>query len=154
MGTKIQNSEELRAEILRLRGLRHTLEDELLIETNKAAAKFRIPLMLLSKLNEWFSPFHKSSTKNSAYNTETDWVTSVFRVGLPVMLNKFIFPKSGFLLKSVVEFLSQNAAKSVNKNVISEMIDHLAEWVKSTKRVKKREPEMADYGIPPDSETY
>lgn len=153
MGTKIQNSEELRAEILRLRNLRFEIEDELLIQTNKVTEKFRIPIMLLGKLNDWFSIFN-TSTKNSAGNDQRDWVTSVFRVGLPVMLNKFIFPKSGFLLKSVVEFLSQNAAKGVNKNVIGEVIDHLAEWIKSTKRTKKHKREIADYGIPPDSETY
>lgn len=154
MGTKIQNSEELRAEILRLRTLRFEIEDELLIETNKVTAKLRIPLMVLGKLNEWFGPFQRGSNRISTGSDQQDWVTSVFRIGLPVMLNKFIFPKSGFLLKSVVEFLSQHAATTVNKNVMSELINHLSEWIKSSKRNRKREPEMADYGIPPDSETY
>ena len=154
MRTKIQNSEQLQAEILRLRNRRFEIEDELLIETNKVTAKLRVPLMLLNKLKAWFAPFDTSSTNNSTNNFSGDWVTSAFRIGLPVMLNKFIFPKSGFILKYVVEFLSQNVAKSLNKNVISDLVDNLSNWVKSTKRTKKREPRMADYGIPPDSETY
>lgn len=154
MRTRIQNSEDLQAEILRLRNLRFAMEDDLEIETNKVTAKFRLPLMLLSKINHWFSPFNAGSAKNNTDGAQSDWVTSAFRIGLPVMLNKFIFPKSGFILKYVVEFLSQNAAKTLNKNVISELVDHLSDWIKSTKRNKKREPKMADYGIPPDSETY
>lgn len=150
MRTKIQNSEELRAEIFRLRARRFEIEDELLLETHKITDKLRLPLMILSKLKSWFAPFDKSSTDNF----QSDWVTSAFRIGLPVMLNKLIFPKSGFILKYVVEFLSQNAAKALNKNVISDLIDNLSDWIKSTKRTKKREPRMTDYGIPPDSETY
>jgi hypothetical protein len=70
------------------------------------------------------------------------------------VLNKFIFPKSGFLLKSLVELLSQGTSKTVNKDVLTDLINKLSDWIKSSKRKKKQDAELEDYGIPPDSETY
>ncbi|HQS53108.1 MAG TPA: hypothetical protein PLN99_14540, partial [Daejeonella sp.] len=99
------------------------------------------------------SPMFKPN-RNEPGSLQQDWVTSIFRIGLPVVMNKFIFPRSGFLLKSVVELLSQNTAKTVNKDVVSDLINKFSEWIKSTKRKKKQEQGMEDYGIPPDSETY
>lgn len=153
MRTRIQNSDDLRAEILRLRTVRSEIEGELKLETDRIASRFRVPLMLFSKVNDWVSPMFKPN-RNEPGSLQQDWVTSIFRVGLPVVMNKFIFPKSGFLLKSVVELLSQNTAKTVNKDVVSDLINKFSEWIKSTKRKKKQEPGIDDYGIPPDSETY
>lgn len=153
MRTRIQNSDDLRTEILRLRTVRSEIEGELKYETDRIASRFRVPLMLFSKINDWVSPMFKPN-RNEPGNLQQDWVTSIFRIGLPVVMNKFIFPKSGFLLKSVVELLSQNTAKTVNKDVVSDLINKFSEWIKSTKRKKKHEPGIDDYGIPPDSETY
>ena len=154
MSTNIQNSSELQAEILRLRNLRFELEHELLIETNKVTSKLRLPLKLFSKLNTWFAAFNHDDTKNSTDNVSRDWVTNVFQIGLPVMLDKFIFPRSGFILKYVVEFLSQNTAKSINKTVVSDWIEKLFDWVKSTKRNNKQEPRMLNNKIPPHSQNF
>lgn len=154
MRTKIQNSIDLQAEILRLRNERFNIENDLQIETNKLTANLLIPIKLLSKLKAWFVPYDNDDTKISSDKDSRDWVTSAFRIGLPVLLNKFIFPRSGFLLKYAVAFLSQNAAKSLNKNAVTEMIENLSDWVKSKKRIKRREPRMVDYGIPPHSETF
>jgi len=69
-------------------------------------------------------------------------------------MNRFLFPKSGFIVKSVIELISQNAAKTVNKDLMGGLLEKLSEWIKSPKTRNKKEPELADYGIPPDSETY
>jgi len=69
-------------------------------------------------------------------------------------MNRFLFPKSGFIVKSVIELISQNAAKTVNKDLMSGLLEKLSEWIKSPTTRNKKEPELADYGIPPDSETY
>jgi hypothetical protein len=153
MRTKIQNSDDLRSEILRLRTIRSEIEGELKVETDRITNRFRIPLMLFGKVNDWVSPMFKPG-RNEPGSLNQDWVTSIFRIGLPVVMNKFIFPKSGFLLKSVVELLSQNTAKTVNKDLLIDLINKFSEWIKSSKRKKKQEPELEDYGIPPDSETY
>lgn len=153
MRAKIQNSDDLRSEILRLRAIRSELEGELKAETARITKRFRVPLMLLGKVNDWVSPIFKPY-RNEPGSLNQDWVTSIFRIALPVVMNKFIFPKSGFLLKSIVEMLSQNTAKTVNKDVLTDLINKLSEWIKSSKRKKKQEPVLDDYGIPPDSETY
>lgn len=153
MKINIQNSSELQSEILRLRNLRFEIEDELLKETNKFTSKLRTPLILLSKLKAWFAPF-EDNTNNSQNNSSGDWVSSAFRNGLPLLLDKFVFPKSGFIFKHIVQFLSQNAGKSLNKTVIADLTENLCDWYKSIKPRKKGEPKMVDYGIPTDSETY
>ncbi len=153
MRTRIQNSDDLRMEILRLRAIRSEIEVDLKVETERITNRFRIPLMLFSKVNDWVSPMFKPS-RNEPGNINQDWVTNIFKIGLPVVMNKFIFPRSGFLLKSVVELLSQTTAKTVNKDVLTDLINKFSDWIKSSKRKKKQEPGIDDYGIPPDSETY
>jgi len=153
MRTKIHNSDDLRMEILRLRTLRYGIEDKLKIETDKIVGKFHLPLMLLRKVNNWVSPMFKDN-RNEPGRLNQDWVTSIFKIGLPVVMNKFLFPRSGFLLKSVVELLSQNTAKTVNKDVVTDLINKFSDWIKTSKRKKKLGPATDDYGIPPDSETY
>ncbi|MBM3403179.1 MAG: hypothetical protein FJY21_12905 [Bacteroidetes bacterium] len=153
MRTRIQNSDDLKAEILRLRNLRSDIEADLKGETEHLINRFRIPLMLFSKLNHWVSPLFKPG-KSEAGSLNQDWVSSVFKIALPVLMNKLIFPKSGVFLKSVIELLSQNTAKKINKDVLSDLINKLSEWIKSGNRRKSRGAEIEDYGIPPDSETY
>ena len=153
MRTKIQNSGDLRSEILRLRTIRSEIEGELKVETDRITNRFRIPLMLFGKVNDWVSPIFKPG-RNEPRSLNQDWVTSIFRIALPVVMNKFIFPRSGFLLKSLVELLSQNTAKTVNKDVLTDLINKLSDWIKSSKRKKKQDPELENYVIPPDRETY
>jgi hypothetical protein len=150
MRTKIQNIDDLREEVIRLGVVRTEMESELKIETQKITSRLRVPLMLLRKLNDFFGVGRDKSGKKSG----EDWVSSIFRIGLPVMMNRFIFPKSGFIIKSVIELISQNAAKTVNKDLMSDVLEKLTEWIKTSKTKTKKEPELADYGIPPDSETY
>ena len=150
MTIKIQNIDDLRTEVVRLEVFRTEIETELKIEAQKITTKIQIPLMLLGKLNDFFvGSKDKSGTKVSE-----DWVSNIFRIGLPVMLIRFIFPKSEFIVKSIIELISQTTSKTVNTDLIIEIIDKVSQWIKSTGTRNKKEAEMADYGIPPDSETY
>ena len=150
MRAKIQNIDDLREEVTRLEVIRTEIESELKTETQKITSKLRVPMMLLRKLNDFFGVSRDKSGKKVG----EDWVSSIFRIGLPVMMNRFLFPKSGFIVKSVIELISQNAAKTVNKDLMSGVLEKLSEWIKTPKTKTKKEPELADYGIPPDSETY
>ena len=154
MRNKIQNIDDLDAEINRLTKQRLEYENDLQLITDNISAKFNIPVMIFNKINDFFGSLFGNATDNTTKQENTDWVTNVFRVGIPVFLNKFIFPRSGFLLKSVVAMVSQTAAKNVNKDSITEIIDKVANWIKSSKSRTKKDSVIADYGIPPDSETY
>ena len=150
MRIKIQNIDDLREEVVRLEVVRTEIETELKIDVQKITSKIRIPLMLLRKLNNFFAGSKdKSRTKDGE-----DWVTSIFSIGLPLLLNRFLFPKSGFIVKSIIELISQTTAKTVNTDLIVEIIEKVSQWIKSTGSRNKKEEEMVDYGIPPDSESY
>ena len=150
MRIKIQNIDDLREEVVRLEVVRTEIETELKIDVQKITSKIRIPLMLLRKLNNFFAGSKdKSRTKDGE-----DWVTSIFSIGLPLLLNRFLFPKSGFIVKSIIELISQPTAKTVNTDLMIELIEKVTQWIKSTGSRNKKEAEMVDYGIPPDSETY
>jgi hypothetical protein len=150
MKANIQNIEDLRAEIERLGQVRVEMETELKIEAYKITAKITAPLLLLGKLYD-FLGFGKGKSESKEGG---DWVSSIFRIGLPVLMNRFIFPKSSFLMKAFIGLLSQNAVKSFNKDFMIKIIEKLSGWIKTTGNKSKKEPEMADYGIPPDSETF
>ena len=150
MKANIQNIEDLRAEIERLGQVRVEMETELKIEAYKITAKITAPILLLGKLYD-FLGFGKGKSESKEGG---DWVSSIFRIGLPVLMNRFIFPKSGFLMKAFIGLISQNAVKSFNKDFMSKIIEKVSDWIKTTGSKSKKEPEMADYGIPPDSETF
>ena len=150
MRTKIQNIEDLRAEIDRLGQVRLEMETELKIEVVKISAKITAPFLLLSKLYD-FLGFGKGKSESKEGG---DWLSSILRIGLPVLMNRFIYPKSGFLIKTFIGLLSQNAVKSINKDLMITIIEKLSDWIKTSGNKGKQEPEMADYGIPPDSETF
>ncbi len=150
MRIKIQNIDDLREEVVRLEVVRTEIETELKVEAQKITSKIRIPLILLRKLNTIFGGSKdKSGTKDGE-----DWVTSIFSIGLPLLLNRFLFPKSGFIVKSIIELISQTTAKTVNTDLMIELIEKVTQWIKSTGSRNTKEAEIVDYGIPPDSETY
>ncbi len=154
MRTKIQNIDDLRAEQSRLRIQRMEHENDLQLMSEKISEKFHVPIMIFNKLSDFFGSLFGTDKDDPKKQENTDWVTNIFRVGIPVFLNKFLFPRSGFLMKSMVAMVSQTAAKNVNKDSITDIIDKVAGWIKSSKPRTRKEPVLADYGIPPDSETY
>ncbi|MFA6946075.1 MAG: hypothetical protein WC220_09255 [Pedobacter sp.] len=154
MKTPIRNVDELRAEVLRLREQRLEMESDMQLELSKIVSKFRLPLMLLGKLNDWFGVFSGLGKNKKGSSEGNDLVSGIFRIGLPFLMDKFVFPKSGFITRTVLELLTKKAANVVNKDLISNLIDKVSEWVNLAKGRKKNGPELADYGIPPDSETY
>lgn len=154
MRSKIENIDDLRSEISRLRRERMEYENDFHLVTEKIKAKFRIPAMIYNKVGDLINSLFGVDMNDPSNKEDRDWVTNVFRVGLPVFLNKYFFPKSGLIMKSVVALVSQKAAKNVNKDSITDLIDKVADWIKTPKPKKRKEPVLADYGIPPDSETY
>lgn len=83
-------------------------------------------------------------------DNKPDWINLLARVGIPYALNKLVFRKSGFIIKTLISLFSQGAITSVNKNNLAGWVDKVTDFVKS----KTKKKPVLDYGIPPDSETY
>ena len=150
MKSKIESIDDLRSEILRLKLQRFHHEAVIEQEIESIKDKFRIPSLLLHKVNAFFGTHAHGMDK-----TNSDWVTNALRIGLPIALNKMFFGKSGFIIKSLVALVSQKAATSVNKDIISSWIDTASGWIRgATKSRGSKRRGSHDYGIPPDSETY
>ena len=153
MKTKIQNIDDLRLEILRLRLKRVEQENDLQLEAQKITAQFRYPVMLLTKLNDWFGVFAGDDEDNKD-KKDQHWVMNALHLGLPLFVDKFLFPKSGIILKSLIVLVSQKAAKTVNKDMFNDLIDKLSDWIKPAEAKPRNKKVLPEYGIPPDSETY
>lgn len=154
MRPRIENIHDLRAEVNRLRIERLEQEIELTKVTARIKARLHFPVLVYNKISDFFIEMFGDDPEDLSKKEHKDWVTNILRVGLPLALNRFLFPRSGFLMKSVVAMVSQKAAKNVNKDSITGLIDKVSDWIKLRKPKNRKEPLMADYGIPPDSETY
>ncbi|MBC8053627.1 MAG: hypothetical protein H7Y13_11240 [Sphingobacteriaceae bacterium] len=84
---------------------------------------------------------------------QQDLITNISRVLIPLLLNGVFFKKSGFITKTLITFLSQKAAKQVNSDKVSGLLDKFTSMFKGNGR-PQRTATIRDYGIPPDSETY
>ena len=137
MDTSIKNIGDLKAEIIRLRGV----EQE---QSVALKARFSTPSALFHTI---FSIFPKSSeggdSKNSIFNQDLFGILS--RILLPLALNNTLFRKSNFLVKGLVGILSQKASHFISEDTVVGLWDK----VKGIFEKKNKNP---DYGIPPESE--
>lgn len=147
MKAKIENIDNLRSEILRLKLQRYQQEAIIQHDVHEITEKFKAPLKFFSRMGNVFGDHNKAASVNH------DWVTNILRVGLPVMLNKFMFKGSGFFMKTLVTLASQKAATTVNKDLLTGLAGKVSSWFKS-KNGKQKPAIRRDYGIPPDSETF
>lgn len=153
----INNIEELRTEILRLKLLQNEQEAYLSDQIDLLQHKAEAPVRFFNKITSWIpkgshADNHGGDSKNLHHSSETDWVTNSFRIGLPFLFNKVLFRKAGFIKKTLLLLASQKAAGAVNQDSITNVIDKIASLIRPAKKQKNKKER--DYGIPPDSETY
>ncbi|RYF98103.1 MAG: hypothetical protein EOO07_38635 [Chitinophagaceae bacterium] len=102
--------------------------------------------------------FKSDSGKKQSFVSELinqDLITNITRVILPLLLNGVVFKKSGFIMKTLMTFVSQKAAAQVNSHTISGIVDKVSGIFKKKDKVQSASVNtVRDYGIPPDSETY
>ena len=155
MKNRIENLTDLRAEILFLTVKRSQQESALSDEVEKIKRKLEAPKHFIQKvLNLITGDNAPKNAKLQNPEEHQDWITSAFRVGIPVLLNKVLFRQSGFIIKTLVALLSQKAAVNVNKDILTEWTQKATHWIKNFKSKRRRPAVVTDYGIPPDSETY
>jgi len=71
---------------------------------------------------------------------------------LPVLMNGTLFRGSGFITKALVGLATSKVGKTLDAEHISSIFNSVTGLFKKKKKIKS--PAFADYGIPPDSETY
>ncbi len=146
----IKNLADLQIHILNLEFAKK--EHEIYLQEKVVAVKERLakPLKLYNRITSMFSGKTKVLENANVKNNKLDWVNLLARVGVPFVINKLVFRKSGFIVKTLFSLISQGAITSVNKNSVASLVDVVTGFVKS----KTKKKPVLDYGIPPDSETY
>ena len=151
--SKIKNLDDLRLEIVRLKVLaseqEHYLNDQYKLFNEKVEA----PIRFFKSAVSWLPGVDVAKNLFAKGNKEEDWVTKAFRIGLPVVLNRFFLRKAGFIKRALLTLVSQQAVGALNKDSVSSLITKVADFIRPAKKGRKGTKHV-DYGIPPDSEAY
>lgn len=136
MDVSIKNSNDLKAEIVRLQLLKQEQGDAI-------KARFSSPAATFSTLYSLFPKPGGDGSRNSIFNQ--DFLGVLSRILLPLTLNKTIFRHSNFVVKALVGFLSQKASHFISEDAVVGL------WGK-VKSIFDKKEKVPDYGIPPESE--
>ncbi len=132
MGNKIQNIEELRYELKRLKNLRPEREAAL----NKDIKDFQNKFSTVGKVLGFLSPF---GNKNSLS------VQSPGMTGLGMMLvDKLLLNNSGTVVKVISELLYTKLASNISKDDIGGLIDKIKNWFKRSDKKESAETKTED----------
>lgn len=172
MSTKINNIDELKAEIARLKKLRNEQEFYLSTQYTLLRKKVGTPYRVLSAITSrvpgyglvkgLISLMSEGESENEIkQGSRSDWFTRTLQLGLPLVLNKTLLKGSGWLKKSLVLLASETAVGQINQNSVISAISKVTEFVKPKKKKKHNdvppledEPDVINFGIPPSSKTY
>jgi len=138
MDLRIDNIEDLRSEISRLEGLK--------VEQHKAlAARFDGPGAIFSTV---ISLFPKSAATDAIKGQDLLGLLSRFL--LPMALNKTVFSKSNFLVKTLVGIASQKASHFISEDNVSSVWGKVSSlFGKFTKKDNKpKAKDLTGFGIP------
>jgi hypothetical protein len=116
---------ELRAEKKKLRWEITVREAELEAELKQLQSIINIPLRLLRTIRNLFS--HNETG-------QSDIVSTLAQLGLPILLNSVIFKKSSMVLKGLVTIVSQQVARGLTAKNIASWMETLMDWVKKTEQ--------------------
>ena len=130
---QINNAEDLRTEILRLRHLKEEQGEAIKTRFSSPGAAFSTLMTIFPKGSK-YDIFHQ------------DFFGIISRILLPLTLNKTLFRNSNFLIKGLVGFLSQKASHFISEDSVTGL------WDKVKSLFDKKKQKHEDYGIPPESE--
>jgi hypothetical protein len=140
----VSNIDELNARLLSLR-VDYKLQETALKDDVKVYAK-KFTFGNLIKRYATPSAFLKADDK---LNISSKLMSLV----LPVLMNSTLFRGSGFITKTLVGLATSKVGKTLDAEHLSAIFNSVTGLFKGKKK-KINSPAFADYGIPPDSETY
>lgn len=151
--TPINNLQELKQEIARLKLRKREQEAYLTQQFDILEEKITAPARLLSRITGFFNTVADKSILNFDKSLPGgDWFSNSLRIALPFLFNKVLFKKAGVIKKGLLLIASQQAASLVNKEQLTALIKSVTSLIRNGKKDRRRE-ESSDFGIPPDSET-
>jgi hypothetical protein len=155
MSTRIENIEDLRAEIQLLKFQKAEHELYFVKKRESLSKTFSSPFEFLRNVKSFLTGKGGPGQGNTSVKHDSDWTTVIARVVVPFLLSKTILRGNGLMIKSLLGIISQKAinGETFNKVKISGWIDKASHWINSTLK-KSEKKKRVDYGIPPDSETY
>jgi hypothetical protein len=134
MDTPIRNIFELQTEIARLKNL----------ETEQAIAlkaRFSGPSAIFSTVLSLFPGSATTEGIKGAGFFNQDFVGLISRFVLPIALNKTLFRRSGFIVKTLVGILSQKASHYISEDSVGGVWDTVKGFI--TKFTKKKDAKPA-----------
>jgi len=166
---KINNLEELKAEIARVNVRKREQEAYLLDQYGLLKNKIEAPIRFVKNITSVVpgAGIVKGVANNigkAMKGKDADWLTNVLQIGTPLVLNSTLLRNAGWLKKAVVLLASETAVGQVNQSKISSIIGRITNFIKPKggKKKKKKdlpagfvvEDESPDFGLPTNSETY
>ena len=116
---------ELRAEKKKLRWEITVREAELEAELKQLQSIVNTPFRWVRTIRNLFS---KNETGQS------DIVSTLAQLGLPILLNAIIFKKSSIVIKGLMAIISQQVARGLTAKNVASWLETLMDWVKKTEK--------------------
>jgi hypothetical protein len=141
MGLPIKNIEDLREEISRIR----------VIEEQQGAAlatRFNSPSAIFSSFISLINSGNRDGDKHASIFNQ-DFLGLLSRIVLPVTLNKTLFKKSNFLVKTLVGLVSQKASNYISGDAVHGIWDKVKSAVHEVLTKKKPDTSNKTTRVPP-----
>src|ERR1700712_4541117 len=136
MDIPITNSNDLRAEIERLKGVKQ--EQSIALK-----ARFNGPAAIFSTVYSLFPKHQHTPGEDKTNIFNQDFVSIISRFLIPLTLNKTLFKNSGFIVKALVGLVSQKASGYINEDSVMSIWDKAKHLFAKKQNVDQRYP----YGL-------
>lgn len=143
MDLPIKNIEDLREEISRIR----VIEEQ---QGTALAARFNSPSAIFSSFISLINSGNRDNGEKQPSIFNQDFLGLLSRIVLPVTLNKTLFKKSNFLVKTLVGLVSQKASNYISGDAVHGIWDKVKSAIHEVLAKKKPDtPNKSNPRIPP-----
>lgn len=145
MDLPIKNLSDLQTEIARLEALKIYQETHL-------KDRFKSPLAIFSTVKSLFGSGNSDAKSDFL---KTDLLGLISRFVLPVALNKTLFRKSGFIMKTLITLVSQKASGYINEGSVTSVLDKVKNFIRPKKKIaRERSVNTVKAVVTPIAKTY
>lgn len=140
----IQNLNDLNVRMIGLK-VDYKMQEALLKEDVKVYVKQFTPGSLIKK--------YATPSAFLKVDDKLNISSKLMSMALPILMNSTLFRGSGFITKTLVGLATSKVGKTLDAEHLSAIFNSI-KGLFGSKKKKVKATAFADYGIPPDSETY